>query len=99
MRISDWSSDVCSSDLIADAVDEEGLIARFGGDEFLVICTIGDDPARPGRIADAILDAFGDSFRFDKEEFTITASIGRPEESRVGKGGVRTCRSRRSPDH
>src|SRR3546814_15368869 len=48
MRISDWSSDVCSSDL----------------------------PARPGRIADAILDAFGDSFRFDKEEFTITASIG-----------------------
>jgi len=61
---------------IADAVDQQGLIARFGGDEFLVICTIGDDPARPGRIADAILDAFGDSFRFDKEEFTITASIG-----------------------
>ncbi|HEY0310181.1 MAG TPA: EAL domain-containing protein, partial [Luteimonas sp.] len=61
---------------IADAVDDQGLIARFGGDEFLVVCTIGDDPARPGRIADAILDAFGDSFRFDKEEFTITASIG-----------------------
>ena len=61
---------------IADAVDEEGLIARFGGDEFLVVCTIGDDPSRPARIADAILDAFGDSFRFDKEEFAITASIG-----------------------
>src|SRR3546814_7241115 len=93
MRISDWSSDVCSSDLIADAVDEEGLIARFGGDEFLVICTIGDDPARPGRIADAILDAFGDSFRFDKEEFTITASIGiaQSPQDEIGRA---SCRER-----
>ncbi|MEO6264763.1 MAG: EAL domain-containing protein [Luteimonas sp.] len=61
---------------INNAVGTEGLIARFGGDEFLVVCTIGDDPQRPERIADMILDAFGDSFRFDHEEFTITASIG-----------------------
>src|SRR5690606_5230586 len=66
---------VTASRRIRDAVDEEGLIARFGGDEFLVVCTV-DDPARPVRIADAILDAFGDSFRFDKEEFAITASVG-----------------------
>ena len=39
-------------------------------------CRIGDDAARPERIADAILGAFGDSFRFDNEEFAITASIG-----------------------
>jgi diguanylate cyclase (GGDEF)-like protein/PAS domain S-box-containing protein len=61
---------------IVRAVAEEGLIARFGGDEFLVVCGIGDDSSRPERIADAILDAFGDSFRFDNEEFAITASIG-----------------------
>ncbi|MGH8033429.1 MAG: putative bifunctional diguanylate cyclase/phosphodiesterase [Luteimonas sp.] len=61
---------------IARAVGSEGLIARFGGDEFLVVCSHSDDPARPERIADAILAAFGDSFRFDKEEFAITASIG-----------------------
>src|SRR5690606_2652775 len=54
----------------------EGLIARFGGDEFLVVCNTEDDADRPERIADAILDAFGDSFRFEKEEFAITASIG-----------------------
>jgi diguanylate cyclase (GGDEF)-like protein/PAS domain S-box-containing protein len=61
---------------ISHAVGTEGLIARFGGDEFLVVCTFGDDPQRPERIAETILDAFGDTFRFDHEEFTITASIG-----------------------
>lgn len=61
---------------ISRAVGTEGLIARFGGDEFLVVCDIGDDPDRPERLADAILDAFTDGFRFDKEEFAITASIG-----------------------
>ncbi len=61
---------------IVSAIGTEGLIARFGGDEFLVVCSIVDDSGRPERLADAILDAFGDSFRFDKEEFTITASIG-----------------------
>ena len=58
------------------AVGSEGLIARFGGDEFLVVCTTGDDPSRPARLADAILEVFGDSFRVDGEEFSITASIG-----------------------
>src|SRR3546814_3586436 len=60
---------------IVRAVGTEGLIARFGGDEFLVVCSTEDDEARPERVADAILDAFGDSFRFAKEEFAITASL------------------------
>ena len=51
-------------------------LARFGGDEFLVVCSIVDDATRPERLAEAILDAFGDSFRFEQEEFSITASIG-----------------------
>jgi diguanylate cyclase (GGDEF)-like protein/PAS domain S-box-containing protein len=67
---------VSASSRIQRAVGDDGLIARFGGDEFLVACRIGDDAARPERIADAILGAFGDSFRFDNEEFAITASIG-----------------------
>lgn len=61
---------------ISNAVGTEGLIARIGGDEFLVVCNHGDDAQRPERVAEAILAAFGDSFRFDKEEFAITASVG-----------------------
>ncbi len=61
---------------IGSAVGKEGAIARFGGDEFLVVCDTGDDAERPERIARAILAAFTDSFRFNNEEFPITASIG-----------------------
>ena len=58
------------------AVGTEGRIARFGGDEFMVVCDATEDPDRPQRLARAILDAFGVSFRMDGEEFSITASIG-----------------------
>ncbi len=61
---------------IQRAIGSEGLIARFGGDEFLILCDTGSDPSRPERMADAILEIFGDSFRLDGEEFSITASIG-----------------------
>ncbi|HLT44412.1 MAG TPA: EAL domain-containing protein, partial [Luteimonas sp.] len=69
---------------ISRAAGTEGLVARFGGDEFLVACNIRDDAARPERIADAILDAFSESFRFGKEEFAITASIGIARAPRDG---------------
>lgn len=58
------------------AVGTEGRIARFGGDEFMVVCDASEDPQRPQRLARGILDAFGVSFRMDGEEFSITASIG-----------------------
>src|SRR3546814_12424054 len=98
MRISDWSSDVCSSDLVSEAnriaihrrQRRRGLIAR------------GNDGLR--KIAS---NTFGksDSFRlerrtegeesrlrlFDREE--------RSEERRAGKECVSTVRSRWSPYH
>lgn len=61
---------------IEHAVGTEGLIARFGGDEFLVVCSVADDAARAQRIAQAILADFEDTFRFGSDDFSITASIG-----------------------
>ena len=69
---------------IVDAVGSEGRVARFGGDEFLVVCDIAGNPEQPERLADAILDAFSDAFRFGKDEFTITASIGIARAPRDG---------------
>ncbi len=67
---------VSASRRIRKAVGTEGLIARFGGDEFLVICATADDETRPQRLAQAILDAFGTGFRLDGEELGVTASVG-----------------------
>src|SRR3546814_4904436 len=89
MRISDWSSDVCSSDLCAveRGLAKGGLIARayfLNGERGPVrrrdqITDVG------GRIADkGICDAIGKQ---------------RSEERRVGKECVSTCRSRWSPYH
>jgi diguanylate cyclase (GGDEF)-like protein/PAS domain S-box-containing protein len=61
---------------ILGAVGTEGMVARFGGDEFLVVCDASGNPDQPEQLADAVLAAFADSFRFDKDEFAITASIG-----------------------
>ena len=75
---------VAAANRIAGGAGTEGMIARFGGDEFLVVCNTSDDPARPERIAEAILENFSDSFRFEKEEFAITASIGIARAPRDG---------------
>lgn len=67
---------VAATARIRRAVGTEGLIARFGGDEFLVICNCSDDPERPQHIAASIVGQFGEAFRFGSDEFAITASIG-----------------------
>ena len=67
---------IAAAGRIRRAIGTEGLCARFGGDEFIVLCHTGDDPGLPERIANRILDAFSDGFRFGNEEFPVTASIG-----------------------
>src|SRR3546814_8396014 len=48
MRISDWSSDVCSSDLGVDA-DVAGDLERFGGDGLRVESGVRKQRARGGQ--------------------------------------------------
>src|SRR3546814_17837360 len=87
MRISDWSSDVCSSD----------LEHRAGG-----VADIGQRVAQRERLgALAYWQVFAED-RFGTDQDQRRRRLGdhqRSEERRVGKEGVSTCRSRWSPYH
>src|SRR3546814_1719871 len=86
MRISDWSSDVCSSDLRVGAAAPEDRGAAVGGQGDGFRLRIVDDLAL--RHADAGRIAGAD----DVED-------GDRKSVRVGKECVSTCRSRWSPYH
>src|SRR3546814_12960434 len=97
MRISDWSSDVCSSDLFKIAFDE--ALGRFSPG---VLIEIANLQAVLGDPAIGWMDscAAADHPMIDSlwgERRTITQY--RSEERRVGKECVSTCRSRWSPYH
>lgn len=61
---------------IARAIGTEGLLARFGGDEFLVVCDTRDQPGQPEQLAQRITAAFAPPFVFGSDAFVVTASIG-----------------------
>src|SRR3546814_9322543 len=93
MRISDWSSDVCSSDLWAF-----GMITRSGWENPLLAARRGDGQAAPASGEDrgqfvAICCSRAASCS------SISAILDRSEERRVGKECVSTCRSRWSLYH
>src|SRR3546814_1498949 len=103
LRISDWSSDVCSSDLqlgrAARAVLGRLVGGRIGGDQGLAERAVDEHGAYSSmgqwfwqvgytRVAPA---ARGGG--------AMACSDDRSEERRVGKECVRTCRSRWSPYH
>src|SRR3546814_12841617 len=97
MRISDWSSDVCSSDLVPFVSVENmmDLVIEIGTDTFL------------RELATYVEEDFRRWEHFDKTpriashsaEGVIELMPTRSEERRVGKECVSTCRSRCSPDH
>src|SRR3546814_12801396 len=100
MRISDWSSDVCSSDL--------GLgqgIADFHGHRHLVLAELVLQEAfqlleGEGRRIGAQLDeGLGRLAAIGIGHADHRALLARSEERRVGKECVSTCRSRWSPYH
>src|SRR3546814_16859047 len=95
MRISDWSSDVCSSDL-------EGL-ARIGQDRLghphVAMVEIQQRPvgidAADADAADIALEARDELDRgLAHHPLLAAADQPRSEERRVGKEGVSTCRYR-----
>src|SRR3546814_2563425 len=91
MRISDWSSDVCSSDLPgAQGLVEHGLAQR----QLPRVRRLHADRRLRGRAQEAS--------RSDREGHGrdhVRGGGSRSEERRVGKECVSTCRSRWSPYH
>src|SRR3546814_11661462 len=103
MRISDWSSDVCSSDLGSIPATAELLRTVAGLPQGAVVLPgldlesddavwreIRDDPGHPQHGMAQLLDRLG---------IAREAVRPRSEERRVGKECVSTCRSRWSPYH
>src|SRR3546814_11786716 len=114
MRISDWSSDVCSSDLTAAETIGNVIIAAdalFAEERPDAILILGDTnsalaaiPAKRRRIPIFHMEAGNRCFdqRVPEEiNRVIVDHIAdmRSEERRVGKECVSTCRSRWSPYH
>src|SRR3546814_16728802 len=90
MRISDWSSDVCSSDLLVGlgATDPLPHLSATGRVE--LTDPVIDGPVRqPGRVRPVAR----------RQGVVQRVDVSRSEERRVGKEGVSTCRSRWSPYH
>src|SRR3546814_19082283 len=92
MRISDWSSDVCSSDLLAAPLGDArpsdaqviGAVARTAARDAIVVCAAGGLPGELHKLWPT-----GASGGYHVEY--------RSEERRVGKACVSTCKSRWSP--
>src|SRR3546814_14208652 len=110
MRISDWSSDVCSSDLLALAVQTMRKSMEFtdlGLSEPVLKAVAEAGYTTPTPIqAQAIpivlmgRDVLGTAQTGTGKTAGFTLPlIDRSEERRVGKEGVSQCRSRWSPYH
>jgi len=66
------------SDVLARQGDEDGgtSIARFGGDEFIVLLSDIEGARDAAKAACRVLDALSDPFTLDGHEFSVGASIG-----------------------
>src|SRR3546814_20043240 len=103
MRISDWSSDVCSSDLQEEDRGfrkrplQEGIADLLAG-ESVVLARRLLGALDEACVTDEVLHAWEAADILDLVEDHQRPDL-RSEERRVGKGCVSTCRSRWSPFH
>src|SRR3546814_18932110 len=98
MRISDWSSDVCSSDLTIQSVDTGAAAGPS-----VIADRASPSPAALDFISEFVLRGRNSAGEpIDYASFVaqiLDVTDGRSEERRVGKECVSTCSSRCSPYH
>src|SRR3546814_11804545 len=100
MRISDWSSDVCSSDLQQETpmiiVNCTQFLEHVKiGTVFWYLCSHDDEYTLHGP---HIVEKFSEPSQ-SAPMWRVLTWLVRSEERRVGKECVSTCRSRWSPDY
>ena len=61
---------------LASAIDADGVCARIGGDEFVLLLPGRDDPPSARASADRILNAFSQPFQIGGHQLHVGASIG-----------------------
>src|SRR3546814_13805295 len=99
MRISDWSSDVCSSDLPGGTVDlVSRLIAKGLSEDLKQSVIVENKPGASGLIGTRdVAHAEPDGYTLLAVANTFVSAPARSEERRVGKECVSTWISRWSP--
>src|SRR3546814_17771326 len=99
MRISDWSSDVCSSDLPIGPVagSQADFVAKMMGAD--TICFDTDKYDIDSMDQAALAKQAQWLMLYPGKPATIEGHCDRSEERRVGKECVSTCRSRCPPNH
>src|SRR3546814_18189867 len=98
MRSSDWSSDVCSSDLFGTVLKLRSVLAPSPRDlvPFVLMLAI-HTRLNPEALLGSNQEDFGTEDRLGETRFRAGVTKGRrSDESRVGKECVSTCRDRRS---
>ncbi len=78
---------------LADVVGPEALLARFGGDEFIVVLRAHDtQPLDPEVVAEALCAAVREPVDVEGTELYVTASIGYSVSSRPGTSAAELLR-------
>src|SRR3546814_17614548 len=97
MRISDWSSDVCSSDLLR--LDIHPTMVGPTLHAVTLAASHLNDSSRLATLISALIDS--PNIQLDQGHFNnlMHGAANRSEERRVGKECVSTCRSWWSPLH
>src|SRR3546814_11871061 len=101
MRISDWSSDVCSSDLANSCARHANSGSREAAAADVVFeqRTKSSDQLEAGKCANGAWLSESQCACISVSSGKTQRSPCRSEERRVGKECVSTCRSRWSPYH
>jgi diguanylate cyclase (GGDEF)-like protein/PAS domain S-box-containing protein len=61
---------------LSGCVRREDTVARFGGDEFVIVCEALSDESQAEEVADRAIRALNEPFALERAEVVVTGSIG-----------------------